>query len=96
MLTSVKPISKTNNTVIKAYPNPASQSVSIDMPVRGSDQLTIQVINYQGQVVQSSNLKVSGVEATIRLDVDELPAGNYIIKVDGNLHKAATKLIKVD
>ncbi|MFT7591066.1 MAG: hypothetical protein ACI9UJ_000987, partial [bacterium] len=96
MLTSVKPITKTNNTVIKAYPNPASQNVSVEIPVRGADDLTIEIINYQGQVVQTSTIRVNGVETTINLNVVNLSAGNYIIKVNGKLHKAATKLIKVD
>ena len=96
MLTSVEPTKSSDKITVTAYPNPTRNNVTIDMPVLGSDDLTIQVINYQGQVVLSKQVRVTGIETSIGLDVSKVPAGNYIIKIDGNKHKAATKLIKVD
>lgn len=96
MLTSVETVSSTDKISVSAYPNPATSVVSLDMPVKGSDNLTISVINYQGQTVMTKQVRVTGTEQKIDLNVSTIAAGNYIIKVDGSKHKAATKFIKLD
>ncbi|MFT5725306.1 MAG: hypothetical protein ACI9JN_002430 [Bacteroidia bacterium] len=96
MLTSVKSVKNDNSVSIKAYPNPAQSNVTIDMAVRGADDLTIEVLNYHGQVIQTSKVRVYGTETSIGLDVSNMPAGNYIISIKGSQHQGAAKLIKVD
>ena len=95
MLTSAKTVSKEVKS-INLYPNPAQSQVSFDMPVVGRDEVLINVLNYQGQVVKSTSMSVNGTTAKITLDVSDIPAGNYIVSVRGNLHKSAAKLVKID
>jgi hypothetical protein len=96
LLTSVKSVKSDNTMSIVAYPNPTKNSVSIDLPLRGTDNLDVHILNYQGQIVRKKQVRVTGFEASISLDVADIPAGNYIIRIQGDLYKAATKFIKVD
>ncbi len=96
MLTSVKNTKSASNLKLRAYPNPSSSNVTIDMPINGNDELTIKVFNYQGQVMQSRVMQVNGIQQPINLDVNQLSAGNYIIQVTGEKHNGATKFVKID
>ncbi len=95
LLTSAKTVSKEVRS-INLYPNPAQNQVSFEMPVLGKDEVLITVLNYQGQVVKTSSMDISGTTVRISLDVSDIPAGNYIVSVKGNLHKSAAKLVKLD
>jgi len=96
MLTSVKNVTSTSNVKLRAYPNPSSNKISIDMPINGNDELTVKVYNYQGQLMQSRVVNVNGLQQTIDMDVNQLSAGNYIIQVTGEKHNGATKFVKID
>lgn len=73
------------NTQIKEYlniyPNPTSDFLHIDH-LAGESDYTIQ--NIQGQLIQKG--KTFG-----RIDVVNLPTGNYILELEGNSHKFQKK-----
>ncbi len=96
LLTGIKEVSKTKDYLLKAYPNPVQSTLNIELPVRGNDNLTVEVLNYSGQVVRTQKVEVASVNTSIQLDVDGIPAGNYLVSIKGSLHSGATKFVKID
>lgn len=76
---------KTNKPVV--YPNPASESLLIDV---GNKNGIINIYNSQGQIV----IKDIEVESKIKIEVDKLKPGLYIIELYSNKEKVYTKFIK--
>src|SRR5690554_6519642 len=63
------------------YPNPATNLVNVEFELQTEEDITISIINTVGQVVSTNNLgKVNGVQST-QVDVSNLNAGIYIIKL---------------
>lgn len=75
-------VSKTLEKIGQAYPNPAQNRVSIDMPQSRTD-IYYRVINLKGQVLLVN--KVDKSFGKLDLDVSSLKSGNYWITfTDGN------------
>lgn len=75
-------VSKTLENIGQAYPNPAQNRVSIDIPQSRSD-IYYRVINLKGQVLLVD--KVDKSLGKLDLDVSSLKSGNYWITfTDGN------------
>ncbi len=77
-----------------AYPNPATNSVSIDYSLANAQKASVKVINLLGNVVKSVNLPAGSGKATI--DVSNLTQGVYFysVVVDGNVMKTKKLIIK--
>ena len=76
---------------MKAYPNPATDVVSLSYPVAGTSA-TIEVVNIIGKVVFEAPLQ-EGTTNT-RLILKELPNGQYFVSVkEANKRVATTRLI---
>lgn len=68
-------------TSFNVYPNPATNLVNVEFELQTEEDITISIINTVGQVVSTNNLgKVNGVQST-QVDVSNLNAGIYIIKL---------------
>ncbi|MCB9260790.1 MAG: T9SS type A sorting domain-containing protein [Flavobacteriales bacterium] len=93
-LTKVNSISREATLSLLAYPNPATDAVTVKMALRSNDALTIEVMSMTGQIMMSKKMNATGTQAVIDLDVSSLRSGNYIISVKGSNHTAATKFIK--
>lgn len=63
----------------QVYPNPTSSIVNV--PMSGSDNVTVMLINMEGRVLYKTSLKVTDYE--YRLSLDSCPAGQYFIQVIG-------------
>lgn len=95
-LTSVRNLSKSTPVLLKAYPNPVQNSLTIDMPITNADELTVEVVNYQGQVLRTKTIRVTAYDKSIKMDVASLSAGNYLVSIKGRHHNGAAKFIKID
>jgi hypothetical protein len=76
-------------TTLFAYPNPAEQSVTLDLPqelIGGS----ITVVNALGSVVRTDK----ALEMEHIIDVSNLPAGLYTIKAVNGKSNAMTRIVK--
>jgi hypothetical protein len=62
---------------IKVYPNPAANFVNVDLP---QNELTgtLSIVSASGQLVRSA--QSSEGEASIQLDVQDLPKGVYLLR----------------
>ena len=69
-----------NNLQVALYPNPANDILNIEMT---NDVKSIEIYNIQGQKVKTSNQK--------QINVADLSAGLYMIKVEDTENATATK-----
>ena len=81
-------IAEIGDIVSNIYPNPATTQLSIDLKEQGNADLTI--YNILGQTVRQEPL--SDMQNTI--NIAELPAGVYMVKVTQNKKSHTIKLIK--
>ena len=77
----------TNDIQMLIRPNPVSQFVEIGMV---EEMQEVQIFNNQGQLVQHVDVN----KASIRMDLGDLPAGMYIVKVKTAKGIVTDKLIK--
>jgi hypothetical protein len=71
---------------IPVYPNPAQNEVIIEAPANA----LIEIVNIQGQVCEQF---MSTLDET-RLNIGELPAGIYFIKISTGKEYGVVKLLK--
>jgi len=75
---------------IKFYPNPTQNKVSIELDKAYSD-LLITVTNLQGQELLTSSFNNKQI---VDVEMDQLKAGVYFIKIDSDNNTAVIKIIK--
>ena len=77
------------NTVVRMYPNPASNVLNIAL--EGSEVNEVVIIDIYGKTVVRNNV----ADGTNSLDISSLPAGMYFVQLRAdNAVKATQKLIK--
>lgn len=76
----------------KIYPNPAESFINIEFPYVNK-QITLIIYNVLGKEILKQELFY--VNEKIELDVTSLKRGNYLIKVDSDLHSQTQKMIKL-
>ena len=82
-------------TIQKAYPNPTSDIINLEMGYIGEGIAQIQIMDLTGRVVYSSQQNLQEGFNTVELDVHTLSSGLYIVKIkDANKGEAMIKLIK--
>ncbi len=79
---SLIPVSNTpqRNFTIKAYPNPATEDVSLEMIGLDTGDYSIHVFNMLGRQLFTESIYISG-DNSVRLDVSRLHAGTYLYNV---------------
>ena len=90
----VSVVEASSECLLKAYPNPASEKVSIVYSLPESDgQAVLTVYSLKGNVV--SETPIVGGEGSVTLDVSSLPAGIYIYGIKSSAGKAAMRKLIV-
>lgn len=79
-----------SNTVLKAYPNPATQILNVDMSDMVSN-INYEVLDISGKVVlRGSEQQVNG----LKLDVEALAKGVYFVRLETEKNEDFIKFIK--
>lgn len=73
------------------YPNPASERLTIVLPEE-ENQAQIQIVNMLGQTIFRANTYPA--EKMIYLDIEKIPAGSYILKLN-TATTSASKIIEI-
>ncbi len=86
-----------NNTVnaknVMVYPNPNNGKFNVDFQLALRDNVTVKIVNLNGQTVYSNNIGNTSAE-NLSIDLSELAAGVYTLKVEG-VNTQITKKISV-
>lgn len=78
-----------NNDMLNVYPNPASDRLTIQ--TGSTDKTNVEISDLSGQIV--GQYQLSGADNTI--NVANLNAGSYLIKVSGNTTSSVKKFVKI-
>ncbi len=71
------------------YPNPANQSVSVDLAAFNGNKVTLSIMNILGQRIQSKLLVASGVQT---LNLNGYATGMYFVQIEMNGKISTSKL----
>lgn len=86
-----------NNTVnaknVMVYPNPNNGKFNVNFQLDSRDNVTVKIVNLNGQTVYSNNIGNTSAE-NLSIDLSELAAGVYTLKVEG-VNTQITKKISV-
>lgn len=81
------------STRLKLYPNPCENNVTIELENISESSVVIEVIDMKGAILQRHD--VSQSISNFTLNVEDLPAGIYHIKVSGNATSINQRLVKL-
>ena len=96
MYSSIATLNFANNTVskISLYPNPANGKVAISLGNLGNGDAHYFIMSAEGKLVKSGVFG-QGVSNTVQtLDISNIPAGSYFVKIAGDgITQKITKLV---
>ncbi len=75
---------------IALWPNPVHDQLNVALPIENSD-LRIEVIDVSGRIIWLDHVQVNGI---ISIDVRELPAGIYSLRLQGEGSAVITRFVK--
>ena len=81
---------------ISIYPNPFTNNITVDFNLEKESNIEISVMNVLGQTVKKYSTKMNVGNTKQIIDMTELPANSYWIKVIVNDEQKMFKTIKID
>jgi hypothetical protein len=79
--------------VIRAWPNPASQRIWVDLPGGTPGSYTLSVVSVSGKEVASHAVSTTGTTLRTSIDVSQLEPGCYQLLVKSHRELKAYKLV---
>ncbi|GAA4458620.1 hypothetical protein GCM10023092_27200 [Rurimicrobium arvi] len=79
---------------IKLYPNPAGSQVYMLISDATEDLYRIVLYDMQGTAVKTKALHLDKNSSEVSIDTESLPAGNYIVRLEGGNQRATASFIK--
>ncbi len=76
------------------YPNPVSDLASVRLSLKDNSFVNVFVINTLGKKVAELSKQISAGNHTLRMNLDELPKGIYLMKIQANGQSLTRKFIK--
>ena len=92
-ITSVENV-ELSKVQIKLYPNPAVNNITIEFEMENSEETTIDVMNVNGQVIQSTTIFTQVGNNMQNLDVSNLSNGTYFLSVKNNSGNYIKQFVK--
>ncbi len=93
LCSDVNSLTELTKNTITLYPNPAQNTLNINLSQAPTDNINVQVLNPLGQVVNTAIFdKSAGQKLTI--DIGNLPAGIYFVKINMGNGVKTLRLIK--
>lgn len=86
-------VSSEMNANFELYPNPATQEVFVDLHQFSSQQIDITIYNQMGQAVLQAHIDETDYQS-VKIDLNELSAGTYIVEVISGEYRQVKKLLK--
>ncbi len=82
-----------NELQINAFPNPVKDQLNISISIDSYTMLNVEIINLTGQVISSNRYELQAGTQIIRMNLDELSEGSYILKITNANGESTNKLI---
>jgi hypothetical protein len=75
---------------LEIYPNPASQFLHVKVQDGASEIETVKLFNYSGKIIKEASYRGDDI---LRLDVQDLPEGIYILNALGKERRSVSKVM---
>ena len=82
------------NNKLTAQPNPTSGDILIDFTAQNSDLYEINIISMEGQILRTIQTRAQEGKNQVNTDIDDLPAGLYLIQLQSKQGIQTTKVVK--
>ncbi len=79
---------------VAVYPNPASQSVSVQLDLHSAKMVALQLTDMTGKVVSASK-KIAAQKDLLTLDIADLATGVYFLSVKMEGNNSVWKVVKI-
>jgi hypothetical protein len=81
--------------LLSIYPNPGSEVVYADIILKKPSNVDIEMIDIMGRVIHIDNLGTlsSGVHRRLPMEISNLPAGTFLLRIRGTRTAEMKKLI---
>lgn len=76
------------NSILKVYPNPVKDVLYLESNIESYDDVNYSIIDLSGRTIISDQLTGS----TVEVNVSQLPAGSYIVKVQDHKNSMVQKI----
>jgi PKD repeat protein len=80
--------------ISQPYPNPANDFVNFDLSVSAGNEFLITLFNCTGEVIKTFELTNPGQNNHLKIDIEELASGIYMIKMSSGNKETIKKFIK--
>lgn len=77
--------------LLSVYPNPASQTMKIQIPIPSDEDLPIQLIDLSGQLIKSAIIQKGNTSTS--LNIENLKEGVYFVHFYGNNYQSTKKVM---
>lgn len=81
------------NGSLGLYPNPAQDRLTVELPVRRFEELTVEVLDMQGRVMMKKQIQFNTESLSASIDVASLEAGMYLVRISDQQTSLTKKLI---
>lgn len=87
-------INEVNNVTFSAYPNPATDFITLGFQLNAASDVNIRVIDNLGRVVSAKDLTNQSGNNSVTVDVANLATGVYTISLETAAGKSTKKFVK--
>jgi hypothetical protein len=77
----------TENNILKLYPNPANDKVSIEINSNLNQNLVIEILDLTGRIIQKQSEIVTIGNSKLEVNLSNLSSGLYLIKCNNSIQK---------
>jgi hypothetical protein len=88
--TTLSNVNANNKLLIMAYPNPATNTITVDLNGLQNNSGTLTLTDIAGKALYTTN----ATEASLNIDMSSLPAGIYMIRYSDKDQKQVLKITK--
>jgi Pregnancy-associated plasma protein-A/Secretion system C-terminal sorting domain/Fibronectin type III domain len=79
---------------VKIYPNPTTGSFIAEIEEVNEGRVTVQLLNATGQVVKSEQMWLSPTTNTLKMDIQDLQTGFYLLRIEQDEQVWMKKIVK--
>jgi hypothetical protein len=83
---------KLQSSIVKIYPNPTSTILNVDLSFTENASVKLTIVDFLGKEIETAEVLVNSQTKSIALNVSNISAGNYLLKVKKGNEIASFKI----